>query len=618
MQILAGDLINNYAYIYNVAGNNWITTGNKVYNDSSDEEGWVKQSDNSILNYDIFKSIAAGTGFAERYISSSGTWQDASLGSLPLLSSVAVGFELGPGLRLLDGRTIYIGANNKTALYSPAGTWAPGPNIFGTLANSANPGGSAAPFGADDAGAAILPNGHVIFAADAGPAAFTTTGNTTAGSNVISNIPSTAILQTGWAVAQASSGPTVIPSGAFITSVDSLTQIHISQNALQTVTGQAITFGGTFSHPAQLFDFDPAGTITPVSPAFPDPGADLANSPAFITRMLMLPTGQMLFSYATNMIYVYTPDGAASPQYQPVITGITYDGGGLFTLTGTQLNGQSAGAAYGDDAQMDENYPILRMTDTSGNVYYCRTTNWSTQGVATGSAPESVNFTLNPSMPAGTFNAVVTGAGISSQPFSVTITPAQAARTQTYLSASCGNASFSYGGNYTCNVSVGSNAGSATGSITYTFDGNAPVGLTLSNGSVQFTLATPNAGPHVVTITYPQQGNFAASGPNTQSFTVAQATTQVSLTPSNYYPAAGSAFTLSASVGSYSAPSPGSGTVTFFDNGTSIGGGFVNSQGQASLLIPAIASGYHSYTAQFSGSSNYAAGGSNTLSISAR
>jgi hypothetical protein len=156
------------------------------------------------------------------------------------------------------------------------------------------------------------------------------------------------------------------------------------------------------------------------------------------------------------MIHVYTPDGTASPQYQPVITGITHDGGGLFTLTGTQLNGQSAGASYGDDAQMDENYPVLRMTDTSGNVYYCRTTNWSTKGVATGNEPESVNFTLNPSMPAGTYSAVVTGAGISSQPFSVTVTPTQAARTQTYLSVSCGNASFSYGGNYSCNVSVGS------------------------------------------------------------------------------------------------------------------------------------------------------------------
>jgi hypothetical protein len=93
---------------------------------------------------------------------------------------------------------------------------------------------------------------------------------------------------------------------------------------------------------------------------------------------------------------------------------------------------------------------------------------------------------------------------------------------------------------------------------------------------------------------------------------------QFSLTSSNYYPAAGSSFTLSAAVYSYSAGEPGSGTVTFFDNASSIGSGPVNAQGQASLSFT-IASGYHSYTAQFGGlSPNFAAGGSGTVSISPR
>jgi hypothetical protein len=57
-----------------------------------------------------------------------------------------------------------MGATGHTALYTPStNTWAAGPDIMGTL--SGNP----ALFAPDDAPSAILPNGHVIFTADAGP-----------------------------------------------------------------------------------------------------------------------------------------------------------------------------------------------------------------------------------------------------------------------------------------------------------------------------------------------------------------------------------------------------------------------------------------------------------------
>ena len=624
-QILAGNLRNYSTYLYNVGSNTWNFAANKVYsNDVSVEEGWVKLADNTILNYDLWETIDnLGNGIAEIYNPAANLWASKSpgdgsaIGTLPNLSSVSVDFELGPALRLQDGRVLEIGANNLTALYTAStNTWAAGPLITGTL------NGVPAPFGADDAPAAILPNGHVIFAADAGAAQVTSSGNTTAGSNIITNIPSTATFQVGWAVTQNpfSTLFNVIPANTIITSVDSLTQIHISQSAGMTVTGQGLTFGGAYSAPTQLFDFDPTGggSISPVSPAIPD--ANLNHIPSYFTRMLMLPTGQLLFSDNSTQLYVYTPAGDPSPVYRPVIDSVTYDGGGLFTLTGTQLNGQSAGASYGDDAQMDENYPILRFTNSTGNVYYGRTTNWSTTGVATGSTVETVDFTLNPSMPAGNYSAIVSGAGISSLPVAVNITEGviHVSLAATYLSASCGNTSFPYGGNYGCHVSVGSNFGSPQGVITYTLDANAPVGVPLTNGIAEFSLTTPNAGAHTVVIGYAQQGNFAAAGPSTQNFTVAQAPTQVQLTPSNYYPAAGSPFTLLASVTSYSGGPPGSGLVTFLDNGTVIGTGNVNPLGQASLNIPALAAGYHSYVAQFGGLPNFAAGASGWLTISAR
>jgi hypothetical protein len=416
--ILAGDLVSGNTYLYDIANNTWTPSGTKVYADSSDEEGWVKLADGSVLTYDLSKSVQTPGSYAEKYNPGTGTWSSISpsdgtaLGTIPVLSSNALGFELGPLLRLQDGRVLAIGANQHTALYTPGtNTWAAGPDIMGTL------NGIPSPFGADDAPAAILPNGHVMLAADAGVSQFTSSGNITTGSNIITNIPSTAILQVGWGV----SG-TGIPSGSTILSVDSPSQIHITQNATVTTVGAAIKFGGTFSRPTQLFDFNPGtNAISPLSPAIPDIRLNTAS--VFIMRMLVLPTGQMLFSDSSNQVWAFTPDGTPNPALRPVINGITYNGGGTFTLTGKQLNGQSAGAAYGDDDQMDTNYPIVRMANGSGSVLYARTTNWTNFGVGTGTAPQTVNFTLNPSLVTpGPYSVVVSGSGISSFPVFVNIT----------------------------------------------------------------------------------------------------------------------------------------------------------------------------------------------------
>jgi hypothetical protein len=265
----------------------------------------------------------------------------------------------------------------------------------------------------------------VILAADAGPSPVVTTGNTTAGSNVITNIPSTALFQVGWSVAASNGSTSVIPANATIISIDSVSQVKISTNALATRTAYGITFGGIFSTPTQLFDFNPAAnTITPVSPAIPD--ANLNGLPAFVTRMLVLPTGQLLFSDSGRQLYMYTGDGAAALPLRPVINGISFTAPGTFTLTGKQLNGQSAGSSYGDDVESDSNYPIVKMTNFAGQVFYGRTTNWTNYGVDGGlTQNQTVTFTLNPLVTAGNYLLTVSGAGIMSNPIVVSITAAQ-------------------------------------------------------------------------------------------------------------------------------------------------------------------------------------------------
>ena len=118
-----------------------------------------------------------------------------------------------------------------------------------------------------------------------------------------------------------------------------------------------------------------------------------------------MPDGTVLFVGGQNStsLYVYTPDGTPLAQGQPGIYSITENLNGSYHLTGTNLNGISEGAAYGDDEQMDSNYPLVRMTNSiNGNVYYARTFNWNSTSVQTGSRVVATDFTLPQNLPAGT------------------------------------------------------------------------------------------------------------------------------------------------------------------------------------------------------------------------
>ncbi len=420
-KVLVGDLINSSTYVYSVDTDSWAQDSSKYWTDPSDEEAWAKFPDEKVLTYDLSTSIYFGTGYAELYDPATKTWIDASpgdgtaSGTLPLLSSEDLGEELGPELRLQDGKMLQIGGNQHNALYDVSkNTWAAGPD---TLADLTGPGGtiSNANFGADDAPAAILPNGHVIMLADAGPNPITLTGTTTAGSYVVTFTDpyTTAGLQAGW-----SAKGTLFPNTS-ISSVDSSNQVTLNDPATDTGS-TTLTFGGTFSSPAMLFDYNPkAGTITPTaSPA----GAALANEGAFVSRMLMLPTGQLLLNDSKNL-FVYTPDGSADAKLIPVVSAVTYQSSGIFKLSGTKLNGQSAGVNYGDDVDTDENYPIVRLVNGKGDVFYCTTSNWSSTRVGDGKV--DVNFTLDSRVTTGNYSLYVSGAGLSSAPFPITITSAE-------------------------------------------------------------------------------------------------------------------------------------------------------------------------------------------------
>jgi len=121
---------------------------------------------------------------------------------------------------------------------------------------------------------------------------------------------------------------------------------------------------------------------------------------------------------------IYTAKGKAKSEWAPTITSApsTVTRGDSYVISGTQFTGLSAGATYGDDAQMATSYPLVRITNTnSGHVFYARTHDHSTMGVATGKKKVSTHFDVSASTETGASSLVVVANGIASKPVAVTV-----------------------------------------------------------------------------------------------------------------------------------------------------------------------------------------------------
>jgi hypothetical protein len=161
-----------------------------------------------------------------------------------------------------------------------------------------------------------------------------------------------------------------------------------------------------------------------------DPGANtwaqVANPPGVTfpsaerTRMLNLPstpaapTGLILVTGTNDgSAWLYQPLNTPQTSWKPTITSISAPSSGVFTLTGTQLNGLTTGAAFGDDGLMQTNYPIVWLGDTSGNVYFAKAFNVD-QMAPRKATTGSVKFTLPVNIPNGTYNVHVSANGVDS------------------------------------------------------------------------------------------------------------------------------------------------------------------------------------------------------------
>ena len=254
----------------------------------------------------------------------------------------------------------------------------------------------------------LLYNGKAIFFGSANSDGF--------GETVLYQPPSVATSQGTW-----TAGPHIPQvGGQTIVSNDCPATLLPNGKVLFTGANFAANAWGT---PVLFFEYDPVANAiaqvpTPPNNAtypYPDPG----SAGVYWSRMMLLPTGQVLFSASSPNVQCYEPDGGPVASWRPTITTIHPNGSGSFTVTGTQLNGLSQANIYGDDCYPATNYPLVRLTGSDGSVYYCRTSNFSTMAVGA-SGTQSATFSIT-GVPWGPYELEVVANGISSATRSFTI-----------------------------------------------------------------------------------------------------------------------------------------------------------------------------------------------------
>jgi hypothetical protein len=370
-----------------------------------------------------------GGGTAEIYDPQSNTWTRTA----PPLGYVAD----SNAVLLHDGRVLVVGNYTAPMIYDPASnSWSyTGPAVDGFVEQSL----------------ALLPNANVLTVDGDGTAQmyvpsedrWLSAGNTP--TNMVgpgSEFGPGLLLPDGRAffvggngtTAYYTPGPTVNDPGSWQAG-PSLPGGLLADDAPGAVmpNGHVLLEGevSQFAGPGSYFDFDPGtNTYTPL----PAPYGGATGGTTYPDRMLVLPTGQILWDDS----FVYTPDSGPNPAWQPTIAGMSANADGSYHLSGMLLNGVSFGAGYGDDATMASNYPLVQLTDGSGNVTYARTFNWA-PGEVGNQGTMATDFALPTGLPAGTYSLRVVADGIASAPVSFSTT-STAPAAPTNLTATAGNA----------------------------------------------------------------------------------------------------------------------------------------------------------------------------------
>jgi len=339
----------------------WTATGSGKF-DVYDEEGWTLLPDNTVLTVDAYVSTGTCGRNTERYSSGTGAW--------------------------------------TTAGVTPA-----------QLADCSNPGSSLS----FEMGPQVLrPDGTLVAF---GGTLCSDAANASCANGSLSVITPTAIYNTAtnlWAA-----GPNLPTLG--------VRNYTLADAPAATLPSGNVLFAASpnyqgFVAPTHFFEMDgQTNGIAQVS----DP-TDAASFTSFQWNFVVLPNGQILaLETDGSNVWLYNPAGEPSAAWKPGISSApgTIAPGMSYDISGTQFNGVTQGAAYGDDQQSATSYPLVTIQNaSSGHIAYARTFNHTTMSIAPGTSG-GTNFTVPAGIERGTSYLWVNANGISSPPVTVETGP---------------------------------------------------------------------------------------------------------------------------------------------------------------------------------------------------
>ena len=214
-------------------------------------------------------------------------------------------------------------------------------------------------------------------------------------------------------------------TGPLFPEVDGVTDINIADGPASWEPNDKVLMMASpeYGNPPSFF-FEWNGRQLNLVPGPPNAPVD----GSYFGNMLVLPTGQILFTDFSTDIELYNPTITAGDRQfeQTIAPTIVFappavTRGGSYEVYGFLFNGVTQGAAYGDDVQASTNFPLVRITNLkSSHVFYSRTHDHSSMAVASYGLV-STHFDVPADQEKGLSRLEVVANGIASQPVFVVV-----------------------------------------------------------------------------------------------------------------------------------------------------------------------------------------------------
>ncbi len=395
------------------------------------------------------------------------------------------------------------------------------------------------------------------------------------------------------------------------------TTTTLASSANPSQVNQSVTFTATVSGSGG----SPTGTVT---------FTDLSTASTIGTGTISTVGGQQQASVTTSFGGVSTHNIQASYNGDSTFAGSTSSTLSQMVVSGTATTTTLASSA--NPSKVNQSVTFTATVSGSGGsptgtVTFNDLSTASTIGTATIStvggqqqASVSISFAaVSTHNIQATYNGDSTFAGSTSSTLSQMVVSGTA--TTTTLASSANRSKVNQSVTFTATVS--GSGGAPTGTVTFndlsTASTIGTATISTVGGQQQATVTTsfPAVSTHNIQATYNGDSTFAGSTSNTVSqMVLATIGSTTTLTSSPNPSAVGQAVTFTATVKPASGSLTPTGTVTFKDNGTTIGTGTLSSIGgvqTATFTTSALTAGSHPITAVYSGDTNFSASTSAVL-----